>query len=338
MSSSRQTIRAVPDPVTDETPTVAALAPSQQIALGDRDVRAKRPPLLSFLLRWATLRRFSRVVVLMALDFAGVFLAIFTALLLKDVVHAQTRNQTVAQAFHQTRGLRRLRLSGHGAAVRALGHVLRPRRAARVRAHPGDAVPGDGRRADLRARQRRRSISPPTTSSTARSSSRCSTLTGFRQVYEQVSGLLLRAAGYRRRAVLVGSGGHIDAVAKALSAGPHPAVEVVGFVSRSPLPHNGLRSLGSLAEIGEAIEHNRVDEVIIADPDFPEHELLELVDSAHRGACACGSRRRRWRCSSTAPSSCPASRCRCSSCARRSSRGSTSRSSAPSTWSSRRSG
>ena len=104
MSSSRQTIRAVPDPVTDETPTVAALAPSPQVALGERDVRAKRPPLLSFLLRWETVRRFSRVVVLMALDFAGVFLAIFTALLLKDVVHAQTRTQVVAQAFHQTRG------------------------------------------------------------------------------------------------------------------------------------------------------------------------------------------------------------------------------------------
>src|SRR3984957_15083941 len=101
MSSSRQTIRAVPDPVTDETPTVAALAPSPQVALGERDVRAKRPPLLSFLLRWETVRRFSRVVVLMALDFAGVFLAIFTALLLKDVVRGQSR--LVAPAFHQTR-------------------------------------------------------------------------------------------------------------------------------------------------------------------------------------------------------------------------------------------
>ena len=281
MSSSRQTIRAVPDPVTDETPTVAALAPSQQIALGDRDVRAKRPPLLSFLLRWETLRRFSRVVVLMALDFAGVFLAIFTALLLKDVVHAQTRNQTVAQAFHQTRGL---------VAFAYLVTTLLFARSG-MYADRGER-PGFTRILATLFQVMVVALIFALVSGTKYLSSyyvfygsfffALIYLTGFRQVYEQISGLLLRAAGYRRRAVLVGTGGHIDAVAKALSAGPHPAVEVVGFVSRSPLPHNGLRSLGSLAEIGEAIEHNRVDEVIVVDPDFPERELLELVDSAHR--------------------------------------------------------
>src|ERR1017187_10775441 len=90
MSSSRQTIRAVPDPRSAERATVPELTPSPPPALGDRDVRAKRSPMLSFLLRWETARRFARVVVLMALDFAGVFLAIFTALLLKDVVHGKT--------------------------------------------------------------------------------------------------------------------------------------------------------------------------------------------------------------------------------------------------------
>ena len=47
------------------------------------DVRRKRPPLLSFLLRAETLRNVVRVVTLLALDFAGVFAAIFTALMLK---------------------------------------------------------------------------------------------------------------------------------------------------------------------------------------------------------------------------------------------------------------
>ena len=54
-------------------------------------------------------------------------------------------------------------------------------------------------------------------------------VTAFRALYEGVSGALLRAAGYRRRAVLVGTGRHIDAVASALSSGPHPSVEVVGL-------------------------------------------------------------------------------------------------------------
>ena len=50
------------------------------------DVRRKRPPLLSFLLRAETLRNVVRVVTLLALDFAGVFAAIFTALMLKAVL------------------------------------------------------------------------------------------------------------------------------------------------------------------------------------------------------------------------------------------------------------
>lgn len=55
-------------------------------ALSDRDVRRKRSPALSFLLRMATLRKFMRVVSLLALDFAGVWLALFTALFIKAVV------------------------------------------------------------------------------------------------------------------------------------------------------------------------------------------------------------------------------------------------------------
>ena len=53
------------------------------VVLPDRDVRRKRPPLLSFLLRRETLRRISRVITLLVLDFLGVLGAIFTALALK---------------------------------------------------------------------------------------------------------------------------------------------------------------------------------------------------------------------------------------------------------------
>ncbi len=52
----------------------------------DRDMRSKRPPAMSFLLRMDTARRAGRVVSLLALDFVGVALAIFTALILKEVV------------------------------------------------------------------------------------------------------------------------------------------------------------------------------------------------------------------------------------------------------------
>src|SRR5580698_11647221 len=49
----------------------------------DRDMRSKRPPAMSFLLRMATARRLARVLSLLALDFVGVALAIFTALVIK---------------------------------------------------------------------------------------------------------------------------------------------------------------------------------------------------------------------------------------------------------------
>src|SRR6185503_20879992 len=57
-----------------ETPYI----PLPRTGIGERDVRAKRPPLLSFWLRMETLRRVSRVLSLLALDVGGVFLAIFT--------------------------------------------------------------------------------------------------------------------------------------------------------------------------------------------------------------------------------------------------------------------
>ncbi len=287
MSTPRQTIHAVPDPVsvperqTDETATVHELAPSAPSVLAERDVRAKRPPLLSFLLRWETARRFARVVVLMALDFAGVFLAIFTALLLKDVARGQTG--LVSGAFHQTRGF---------VAFAYLVTVLLFARSD-MYADRGER-PGLAR--ILSTLFQVMVVALIFAVVNGGQSKYFSSyyvfygsfffalvyVTGLRGLYEQISGVLLRAAGYRRRAVLVGTGPHIDAVAKALSSGPHPTVEVVGFVSRLERANGGLRSLGTLAEIGETIEANRVDEVIVVDPDFPEHDLLELVDRAHQ--------------------------------------------------------
>ena len=100
--------------------------------------------------------------------------------------------------------------------------------------------------------------------------------------YERLTGALLRAAGYQRRAVLVGSGHHIEAVAHALADGPHASVDVIGFISLTPRPDNGLRSLGTLDDIREVITEHRLDEVIIADSDFPQKQAVELVDRCHQ--------------------------------------------------------
>src|SRR3954454_2813031 len=51
-----------------------------------RDVRARRPGVLRFIIRAETLRRVVRVLLLAALDIAAVFVAIWTALELKAVL------------------------------------------------------------------------------------------------------------------------------------------------------------------------------------------------------------------------------------------------------------
>jgi exopolysaccharide biosynthesis polyprenyl glycosylphosphotransferase len=104
----------------------------------------------------------------------------------------------------------------------------------------------------------------------------------LRGVYERLTAILLRAAGYRRRAVLVGRGKQIADVAGALADASHSPIEVVGFLSPTPLPDNGLRSLGSLEDLGRVIANDRIDEIIIADADFPQDAAVELVDQCHR--------------------------------------------------------
>ncbi|MCW2967195.1 MAG: sugar transferase, partial [Solirubrobacteraceae bacterium] len=107
-------------------------------------------------------------------------------------------------------------------------------------------------------------------------------VSAMRYAYDRATGAVLRAAGYQRRAVLVGTGEHIEAVGHALRDSPTKQVEVVGFVSLTPRPDNGLRSLGQLEDIGQVIADNQIDEVIIADPDFPQQQAVELIDQAHR--------------------------------------------------------
>ena len=63
-------------------PSVEEIPPPRS----DRDVRSKRPPALSFLLRMDTMRRGLRVLSLLVLDLFGVSLAIFTALALKEAL------------------------------------------------------------------------------------------------------------------------------------------------------------------------------------------------------------------------------------------------------------
>jgi exopolysaccharide biosynthesis polyprenyl glycosylphosphotransferase len=255
--------------------------PALNLPFAERDMRRKRPPVLSFLLRLETLRRLSRVVILLALDFVGIFAAILTALCLKAAAKGAL---DVEVAVRETQDI---------VAFAYLVTVL-------LFARSG-----------LYARRAERPGLPRIVSSLFQvmlvalvfalaNGERFQSyyifygslffavlyISGLRFLYERATGLLLRLAGYQRRAVLVGTGAHIEAVAHALGDAAHSPINVVGFISLNPRPDNGLRSLGSLRDIGAVIGEHRVDEVIIADPAFPQQEAVELVDQCHRRGVA----------------------------------------------------
>src|SRR5260370_23436597 len=87
-------------PLGEARPGAGVAAPLVGLDGADRDVRRRRPAALSFLLRWETVRRLGRVISLLALDFAGVYAAIFTALTLKAALHDRF---ALGPALHGTR-------------------------------------------------------------------------------------------------------------------------------------------------------------------------------------------------------------------------------------------
>jgi exopolysaccharide biosynthesis polyprenyl glycosylphosphotransferase len=244
--------------------------------VSDRDVRAKRPPALSFVLRLDTLRRTARVLSLLALDFVGVALAIFVALTLKALVHGRLDS---SQSWHTTKE------------YLAFTYLLTVLLFARSHLYAERSQrPGLARIMGCLFEVMLVALGFAVVDGQHFSSyyifwgSLAFALlfvSSLRHLYERATGAILRAAGYQRRAALVGTGKHIRDVAHALGDAPHSPLNVVGFLSPEPLA-NGLRRLGSPERLQEAIERERLDEVIIADPDFPQEQAVELVDQCHR--------------------------------------------------------
>jgi exopolysaccharide biosynthesis polyprenyl glycosylphosphotransferase len=238
-----------------------------------RDVRAPRPGLLGTVLRMETLRRVSRVALLGALDVTAMYLAIWTAHAIKALVVAP---EHLDRTFAQTQDV---------APLACLVMLLLFARSGLYRDRP---------------------LRPGFTKVIASLFETTLVIlvyaivegydfnsywifygslffallyvSAFRWAFELASGAILRAAGYRRRAVLVGSASHIEAVAHALRDSSD--IEPFGYVSLNSFQGNGLQDFRSL----ELLERHfdAVDEVLITDPEFPQDEAVELVDRCHR--------------------------------------------------------
>jgi exopolysaccharide biosynthesis polyprenyl glycosylphosphotransferase len=257
-----------PDTVRDTAP----------IELPPVDVRRKRPPALAFLLRMETLRRALRVLSLLALDLGGVFAAIYVALMVKAVVrygdwafhasYVEARENFAFASLVTVLLFARSGLYASRAERPGLARIVSSLFQVAVVALIFALVNGEKYSSYY--------IFYGTLAFSI------VIIGSLRWGYEGVTGVLLRAAGYRRRAVLVGSGKHIEDVAHALIDEVHAPVEMVGFISLTPRPNNGLRSLGRIEDLPAVLDHHRVQEVIIADPDFPQERAVDLVDQCHR--------------------------------------------------------
>ncbi|MFL5861739.1 MAG: nucleoside-diphosphate sugar epimerase/dehydratase, partial [Solirubrobacteraceae bacterium] len=247
------------------------------LSLPERDVRRKRPPLLVFLLRKETLRRVLRVLSLLLVDFVGVTAGIFTAIAIKLTLHGDF-------SLHAAWANTRIPL--------AFAYLLTVLMFARV---------------DLYAERPRRPGLPKIFAGLFQTTVIAlvfALATGnhfksyyifygalffgtayisiLRELYTRGTGWVLEQAGYRRRALLVGSGKHIEEVAHALGGRARTQVDLVGYISLTPRPQNGLRSMGQLDQLSDVLGSERIDEVIIADPDFPQERAVDLVDRCHQ--------------------------------------------------------
>ena len=103
----------------------------------------------------------------------------------------------------------------------------------------------------------------------------------LRAAYESASLEVMRAAGIRRRVVLVGAGESLVRLRASLaSARSGLSYEFVGVVA--PEAVAGLPLLGSRAELPLVLDQVKPDEVILAEADFDERTVLEVVEQAHR--------------------------------------------------------
>jgi exopolysaccharide biosynthesis polyprenyl glycosylphosphotransferase len=243
-------------------------------ALRRRDVRARQPMLLRGVLHFELLRRAARVAVLGALDVAGLFLAIWTALAIKTAIQTP---EALSITFDQAKELAPLAclvtLLLFGRSGLYAERAQRPG-FSRIIASLFQVTLVVLIYAEIEGQQFSSYYIFYGTLFFA-----VAYVTAFRWGFEKASGAILRAAGYRRRAVLVGAGANIEAVSHALRDSSE--IEPYGFVSRREgAMHLGLRDFGSLEQLER--HFGSIDEVLITDPDFPQSEAVELVDRCHR--------------------------------------------------------
>jgi exopolysaccharide biosynthesis polyprenyl glycosylphosphotransferase len=105
----------------------------------------------------------------------------------------------------------------------------------------------------------------------------------LRASYDVLSADILRAAGVKRRVVLVGNGATLRDLHRALGSRRGGIdYDFLGAVSSSGEAAGALPVLGEPADLPRILSESSVGELIVADQDFGERELMDIADAAHR--------------------------------------------------------
>jgi exopolysaccharide biosynthesis polyprenyl glycosylphosphotransferase len=104
----------------------------------------------------------------------------------------------------------------------------------------------------------------------------------FRASYDLVTREVLHSLGVRRRAILAGESDHLVHLYRTLGLGRSGIdYEFVGAISGAP-NEAGLAVLGEIDDLRTILLEHEVDELIATDSDFSDRQLLEMVELAHR--------------------------------------------------------
>jgi exopolysaccharide biosynthesis polyprenyl glycosylphosphotransferase len=104
----------------------------------------------------------------------------------------------------------------------------------------------------------------------------------LRGSYDVVTGELLKFAGIRRRAILVGNGESLARLRRSLGASRAGIdYDFVGAISTSS-DSAGVNMVGDLSSLPAVLLEHDVHELIVTDSDFDDRALVEIVEQAHR--------------------------------------------------------
>jgi exopolysaccharide biosynthesis polyprenyl glycosylphosphotransferase len=240
-----------------------------------RDARNTRPPALAFLLRASTLRVVGRIASLLLVDALAIFAALFIALsvkaVIRDVWHVAPVLTATQNYFSFTYLLIVLLFSRSD---------LYAERAAR---------PGSSKVVAALFQVTVVALIYAVASGQEFNSFyifygtlgfATAIVVGTRWAYEHVTGAALRAAGYRRRAIVVGEQDDLVTLSRSLEQSRHEPMQVV---ARASITARGdsITPIAELAAIDVLLDRYPVDEVILAEPEYAEGDVLDLVTSCH---------------------------------------------------------